>query len=712
MRVAAIIAALLMAIAAAVMVLPTAGGGLETSIAFQRTDIAAVILAFALGGIAAAVWNSTAGILIGAIGIGLVFAGLTLLSGNPMLGALALIYMFVGPGLALAFGLALRMATMQAPQLRVPKVKRPAQTATSMPASEPRAEIKPIATQEQKVDEPTAEEAVKPEPPTPLVDPVVPDPEPVAVPQPQSPPPPTPHAADPYVDEDAKNRLEFQRMRAAEAEDPEEGAKLWRQIADEHPDYIPAMIAEAQLLHQLGKITEARSRLDAALTVSPDDQAALTLAARYAASDQDFSAAERYWAIAFDAHDMNDGQAAAYLNALVQQQKFAEASALYHKLANEWPDRPKLIRAGASAAEGRGAYAEAHELWQAAIALEPGVFSDTRRSIAALIALGDLKAAARETRMYMQEAPDELEPAALADRIVRLATTSEAEDAMEPVAILGAANSGYWASWIEARLAAGDIVQAETAFQQAADCGSDDPALLRAGALIALRAQRRDLEAERWTALVALTPDDLGAVRRAAVAHSALGNLDAARALVEGGLTHQPDHLALLSLKANLAGRMGRWEDALQAWKAYGLHHEMTPHVIAQTSRALRGLKRIDEARLIANAGLKDAPGNLDILIEAARVADEGLALDVAARPDENHSTARAHRLDAWKAAVTAGANDPAAWQGLILALLDDGNQAGAKSALKHAQSALSDAAPLLRSPQICALIEPAEQNG
>jgi hypothetical protein len=59
---------------------------------------------------------------------------------------------------------------------------------------------------------------------------------------------------------------------------------------------------------------------------------------------------------------MNDGQAAAYINALLQQQKFEEASALYHRFANEWPDRPKLIRAGASAAEGRGSYAEAHEL--------------------------------------------------------------------------------------------------------------------------------------------------------------------------------------------------------------------------------------------------------------------------------------------------------------------------------------------------------------
>jgi hypothetical protein len=55
-------------------------------------------------------------------------------------------------------------------------------------------------------------------------------------------------AADPYVDEDAKNRLEFLKMRAAENEDATTAAALWRKIADEYPDYHPAMNAEAQLL--------------------------------------------------------------------------------------------------------------------------------------------------------------------------------------------------------------------------------------------------------------------------------------------------------------------------------------------------------------------------------------------------------------------------------------------------------------------------------
>ncbi|MDC0360281.1 hypothetical protein OAN80_00610, partial [Alphaproteobacteria bacterium] len=123
MRVAAIIAALLMVFASIAMILPT-GGGMEMAIAFQRTDIAAAILALALIGLAAAVWNSSASIIIGAIGVGVAFAGLLLIAGNPLLGGLARLYIFVGPGLALGLGLILRLASLQAPHLRAPKLKQ------------------------------------------------------------------------------------------------------------------------------------------------------------------------------------------------------------------------------------------------------------------------------------------------------------------------------------------------------------------------------------------------------------------------------------------------------------------------------------------------------------------------------------------------------------------------------------------------------------
>ena len=677
MRVAAVIAALLMALAAAAMILPT-GGGIETSIAFQRTDVAAVILALSLVGLALAVWSSTAGVVLGAIGVGVAFAAMSLSAANPLLGGLARLYIFVGPGLALGFGLILRMASMQAPQFRSIRPRQPApppfpEVAMHSATAEPR-----LGPGVAAADKPAPESVVEAAPVQP--------------------------AADPYVDEDAKNRLEFLKMRAAETEDASASAALWREIADEYPDYHPAMNAEAQLLFQLGRIPEARAGLEASLEAAPDDPTTLSLAARYAASDKDFAAAERYWAEAFQSHDMNDGQAAAYVNALVQQEKFDEASVLYHRFANDWPERPRLIRAGASAAEGRGDYAEAHELWQAALALEPNIFSDARRSIAALIALGDLNGAARETRSYMQDAPDEPEPKALADRIVRMAITSDSADAMEPVAILGVQNPAYWASWIESRLAAGDIVQAEAAFQQAAERGTDDPALLRAGALIALRAQRRDVEAERWSALVALTPSDLGAVRRAAVAFSALGELEAAARLIEGGLEYQPDHMALLSLKANIAARRGRWADALHAWKAYGEQHELTPNIIAQTGRALRGLNRLNDARAIIQAGLKDAPDNADLIIENAHLADARAAEDAA----DSGADGMAERLTAWKSAVQTATKDPAAWQGLTLTLLDGDNVKGAKATLSHARSSLDDMKPLFKNRRIRALGEEA----
>ena len=91
--------ALLIGFAAAAMVLPT-GGGMETLIAFQRTDIASLILVTAHSRLAAAVWNSTVGIIIGAIAVGVAFAGLSSIAGNPLLGGLVQFCIFVEPGLA------------------------------------------------------------------------------------------------------------------------------------------------------------------------------------------------------------------------------------------------------------------------------------------------------------------------------------------------------------------------------------------------------------------------------------------------------------------------------------------------------------------------------------------------------------------------------------------------------------------------------------
>ena len=320
-----------MVFASIAMILPT-GGGMETAIAFQRTDIAAAILALALIGLAAAVWNSSAGIIIGAIGVGVAFAGLSLIAGNPLLGGLARLYIFVGPGLALGLGLILRLASLQAPHLRAPKLKQPmppqpAAPVTPAPAASPNVEsatVKAAAPQTSEIqteltsdaagtstsiEMPTSEEQTEPKV---TLSSTASD-EPVLVPKDavnleRA-------AADPYVDEDAKNRLEFLKMRAAETEDATTAAALWRKIADEYPDYHPAMNAEAQLLFQLGRIPEGRARLEASLLATPVDPATLSLAARYAANDKDFPAAEQYWAEAFKSHDMNDGQAAAYINA-------------------------------------------------------------------------------------------------------------------------------------------------------------------------------------------------------------------------------------------------------------------------------------------------------------------------------------------------------------------------------------------------------------
>lgn len=718
MRLAPFIAAVFAIVTVAVIVLPTAGGGLETSLAFQRTDVAAAILAITSASLAlATVGFHLAGLIIGIIGLAVAFWGLSLTAGNPRIGALANIYLFAGPALAVGYVLLRRLADIPVQLSRKPvAVRAPAVKADSTPKLGSKDDDKAESNEQVEAE---ADIPAKPKIPKPILAaepsaPIQPEREPkVTLEAPESSDPvvtednPTPKGPRPLPaedDEDEKNRLDFLRIRAEETEDPEASIERWQALRETYPDYYPALVAEARLLHQLGRLGEARARLNDAYNIVPDDAATLALSARYAAQDNDFESAEIYWRQAFAAHDMNEGAAASYINALVQQKKFDEANTLFHHFRDQWPDRARIIRSGAAIAETVGDYGEAHSLWQTAMQLEPGVYSDSRRSIAALIALEDLPSAANEIREYLQDAPDDPEPKALAKRLVRLASAQDSAEGLEVLSTLGVREAKHWSAFVEARLAAGDIVSAESAFQRATERNISSPELLRAGGLIALRAKRRDLEAERWSALVELTPDDLGAVRRAAVAYSGLGELGKAYSFVESGLDHQPDHGLLLTLKANLAERLGRWEDALSAWKTYGAHHGLSPLVLSQTARALRRLERFDEAAAIVEAGLRETPNAPELLKEQARFYDQAVEHMDKDAPDA--AATREKRLDAWKNVVRNMTNEPVAWLGLIAALIDDGKPDSAKAALGHALTAVPDPSVLLTHPQIIPIAE------
>ena len=147
---------------------------------------------------------------------------------------------------------------------------------------------------------------------------------------------------------------------------------------------------------------------------------------------------------------------------------------------------------------------------------------------------------------------------------------------------------------------------------------------------------------------------------------------------------------------------MGNWADVLDAWKAYGAQNELTPSIIAQTGRALRGLERFDQAAAIIKAGLKDTPDNADLVLENARIADDRAA----AADASSDAKMNTDRLNAWKAAVQVATADPGAWQGLILTLLDGGNSDGARAAVTHARSSLPDITHLLKNRRLRALVE------
>ena len=499
-----------------------------------------------------------------------------------------------------------------------------------------------------------------------------PEPEPELVPEPQP---------------DPGERLARLKDEATAAGVSEEAATLWRNIFREFPEFHQALSFEARIHAELGNEEEARACLEEELAVAPDDAPCLRLAARYASIAKDWPAAADYWQRAFEHGKINADTAAAYINTLIQAGRPEDAQAFFQQQGKRWPSAVRLVAAGALTAETVEQSSEAFDLWRKAMELDPETISHCRRAIRTLLKLERYVDAA----WIVQASPSGIygadEMAGLRDQVLTTIGRQDGRTAGQVLDILAPMDPSAWSALIRRQLNERDVEGAEMSFQRAIENGNDDVQVLRMGAAIADKANREDLQIERWTALADTAPDDVAANQKAALLAASRDSHDDVLIFAGRILAKSPDDETASKLLGNALIQKKDWQKALEAWKEYGGKFGLSPFVAMRCATALRGLGRESEAEAFFKAGLDAFPDSQALATLYARAAQT--------RQDYSEAAER------WKTAVTLEPTAEAPWSGLIFSLLRDGRHEDAGMALEEALRRVKNKPELLSLPHI-----------
>jgi len=682
------VAILGMALIAVAMLAPTsAGQGVVSSLAFQRTDFAILLLAFSWGALATAAAGLSL-IALGAAAFSFAAAALAVwsFSGNPMLGALATPFALAPAVIALAFAAVRRVFAIRARQ------QADAEASMEMEAHSPDDHETPaigasdaeMLTDRSRSDDAAgrADETAKERKRRARESDDYSDGDIFVGKE------PSPDDFDPDVDE----RLQYLLMRAREAGFSDDAVAYWRQIQEEFPAYSPAVRGEARVLLQLDRVDEARASLDRALEHAPDDETTLRQAARYAFRAEDWAAAADYWERAFAIEDMGANAAGAYLVALVRADKPQEARSLHREFTDRWPDDDRILAAGAVIYEALNDEEQAFELWNAAAKADTSNFSHRKRAIRALLRGDRYGEALKKAESYAADSADDDDSQAVLDNVLSQAVGADGAGVLDVLESLGGDNASVWVEHMEKRLAANDIEGAEAAFHKAVANGHDrDAAVLRLGAQIAATAENSASAAERLSAFAEAAGDDPALLGEAATSLLEHGEDAMAGEAAEAALKFSADDPDMLKVLATAAANRGAWEKALQSWKRYGAIAGLDEPVIHATAAALRGLERHDEAEELLARGMASFPDSVRLMVDHARVADD--------REDW------APAIERWRKVVAAAPGNTVAWRKLIGALEKSGNVAEAEAALDAALSAADDEEYLTAAPHVRRLL-------
>ncbi|MFZ2488188.1 MAG: tetratricopeptide repeat protein [Anaerolineae bacterium] len=364
--------------------------------------------------------------------------------------------------------------------------------------------------------------------------------------------------------------------------DPLEQAAALEHILSVTPNSAAATAALSQVLEQANDPVRALALREEMVARNPQDRIArIALGDAYLAYGRPQAAAEQYQAaIALT------GDAAGFLKLAAAYEALADwpqAEAALTQAVQQAPDDYiARLRQGQFYAQ-RGQYGDATTALAAARRLDPSRYETYLALAETQRARGDTVQAQEQFQQAQQAAPDDPAPLlAWADALAAQGDLKTALDRYAEAAQRAKGNDDavieIYDHWIAALRANGEATQAD---KLAASLATTYPQSAAALALQgdALRGQQRLEEAATtYRAALALQPQDAVLRVRLAQTLDALGQTDAARAMLEEGLALPGGHAELLTAQADLLVAEGlNVERTAQAVQAYEAAQQINP---------------------------------------------------------------------------------------------------------------------------------------
>lgn len=627
MRVYLVLGFGLMAACLAAYLTPTlAAGEAPSSIAHQRTDVAAAVLTLA--------WLSISASIVGVSVVGLALAAVTaiaalatqpLIVGNPNLGELAILLHLAAPAMALAFG-GVRFATARATRSKAADDAPESATAAPGP-SDP------------AVDAP-AVPRVAPRPAAEAAGPA----ESLDLFRRDSPPARKIDGAAPATwSPDERERLRFLEGRLTEAGTPQQTFAILDEIAEAFPKYAPARLKLAAHLMSADRYEEAFKHLEVALASAPDNVSVRRTAARCASVLDEWSVAAGHWRKVIDISGPQAAAITALVSALGKAGEVDEALQVFAEYGPTWPNDTKLIAAAAMAAHTARRFNEATALWTRALELDGRQANFAFHLVRCLTTLDR----PREALDVILSATPKDEPADSRSLSVLMNNTPNLDHdfALQTLKTVPAATEEPWVKYVGRCLLADAFEDAEEALAAARAANLSEETIAGCEALILHARRKAGVETPP-------TKPDAGAETAPAVGPSA----------------------AEMLIHAESLERDGAWQAALSVYKDYERAHGAGVDLTLRVSNVLRQLERRRDAMDLIDAANEAFGGVTALWLEKAVCAE---AIGDAEMQE-----------DAYRRALATEPDCPPAWIGLIRLHLTSRRVDAASALLRQALEA------------------------
>lgn len=449
------------------------------------------------------------------------------------------------------------------------------------------------------------------------------------------------------------------------------------------PGYAPAKIVLARLALGSGDADAALRLLDEVLAADATHEAAgllkgdILLRAR-----NEPQAAVAIYRSVRDAHPRSVAGHTALANALIQQDRLAEAREEFGRLAKLAPGLPDTLYLEAQFAYADGSYAASYEILERMLVRLPDELRLLTLAATAQYQLRNYPLAISLYARALRAAPGHaMTRRLLAQTFLHAGQPEKAFETLRPIVEAANADAASLAMAGEAHLRAGNPKEAEAAFQRALKAAPGDTKTLTSLAMVQLA--QGHVGAAAQLEAIARADTDVRADLALISERMRRNDLDAALQAVSRVQKKQPDAAfpdalrgRLLALAGNTAGAAAAFEQALSK----------DPKHFA----AAAGLVEID----VAAGRAAPARKRLDALIEAdPRNANARLAR---ASLDARHGAADAAIVAQLTEAVKADPTHSRARLALIDRLLAAGDGQGATIAAQDAAAAMPNDAPVL----------------